>query len=66
MEPNLITIVEEMLDELEEQMDDVVPICVLCCNLGHYYAVDQVVICPCVNQCHASKYQCHASKYTNR
>ena len=53
MEP-IITIIEDMLDELEE-MDDVIPICILCCNLGHYYAVDQVVICPCVNHCHASQ-----------
>ena len=53
MEP-IITIIEDMLDELEE-LDDVAPICVLCFNVGHYYAVDQVVICPCVNRCHASQ-----------
>ena len=56
MDPDvdIITIIEEILD-LESDNDDVVPYCILCSNTGHYYAVDQVVICPCVNICHASQ-----------
>ena len=52
METDIIKVVEELLDF---EPDDVVPYCVLCSNTGHYYAVDQVVICPCVNICHASQ-----------
>ena len=52
---DIMTIIEEMLDMLEPEPDDVVPYCMLCSNTGHYYAVDQVVICPCVNICHASQ-----------
>jgi len=49
---DIIDVIEEIL---EYEPDDVVPYCILCCNAGHYYAIDQVVICPCLNVCHASQ-----------
>jgi len=50
MEPDIITVINEIIDFIEP-VDDVIPYCILCSNLGHYYAIDQVVICP---QCYIS------------
>ena len=45
MEIENIPIIDEII-ELIEPKDDVIPYCILCANFGHYYAIDQIVICP--------------------